>query len=144
LSKTPLKDLVKPYAIFKRAGLKIGIIGIGIDPAGLIPAKKCENIVYLNPIETANRYALMLKQEQKCDVVIVLSHLGYKYDPWENKISDLDLAAKSRNIDVILGGHTHTFLKEVKEASNLDGKPVVVNQAGKSGLIVDKLELEWK
>lgn len=144
VSKTLLKKYVKPYTILKRNGLKIGVIGIGVEPKGLIPAKKYAGVVYLNPIETANRYAEFLKNEKKCDVVIVLSHLGYDYDAWENKIGDKELAAKTRNLDVILGGHTHTFMQDAEQVKNLDGKPVVINQTGKMGLFVDKIELEWR
>lgn len=144
VSKTVLKKYIKPYTIFFRNGLKVGVIGICVNPEGLIPAKKYAGMSYLNPIETANRYAEFLKTEKKCDVVIVLSHLGYDYEAWENKIGDKELAAKSRNIDVILGGHSHTFLEDAVRVPNLDGKPVVINQTGKMGLFVDKLELEWR
>lgn len=144
VSQTALKKFIKPFVIFRKSGLKVGVIGIGVDPAGLIPTKKYAGIIYLNPIETANRVAAFLKNDKKCDVVIVLSHLGYKYEPWENKIGDTELAAKSRNIDVILGGHSHTFLKDAEQIQNLDGKSVVLNQVGRMGVMVDKLELEWK
>lgn len=144
VSKTVLKKYIKPYTIFFRNGLKVGVIGICVNPEGLIPAKKYAGMSYLNPIETANRYAEFLKTEKKCDVVIVLSHLGYDYEAWENKIGDKELAAKSRNIDVVLGGHSHTFLEDAVRVPNLDGKPVVINQTGKMGLFVDKLELEWR
>ena len=144
VSNTLLKKYVKPYTIIRRNGLKIGVLGICVNPKGLIPEKKYAGMVYSNPIETANRYAELLKTEMKCDVVIVLSHLGYNYEAWENKIGDRELAAKSRNIDVILGGHSHTFLEDAMQVSNLDGKPVVINQTGRMGLFVDKIELEWK
>ncbi|MFZ4456008.1 MAG: bifunctional metallophosphatase/5'-nucleotidase [Bacteroidales bacterium] len=144
VSNTLLKKYVKPYTIIRRNGLKIGVLGICVNPKGLIPEKKYAGMVYSNPIEKANRYAELLKTEKKCDVVIVLSHLGYNYEAWENKIGDRELAAKSRNIDVILGGHSHTFLEDAMQVSNLDGKPVVINQTGRMGLFVDKIELEWK
>lgn len=144
VSKTLLKKYVKPYSVIYRNGLKVGVIGICVNPEGLIPAKKYIGMSYLQPIETANRYAEILKNEKKCDVVIVLSHLGYDYEAWENKTGDKELAAKSRNIDVILGGHTHTFMQDAEQVKNLDGKTVVINQTGKMGLFVDKLELEWR
>ena len=144
VSKTVLRKYVKPYTILNRNGLKVGVIGICVQPAGLIPEKKYAGIVYSNPIETANRYAALLKNRFKCDVVIVLSHLGYDYEAWENKIGDRELAAKSRNIDLILGGHSHTFLEDAVQEMNLDGKPVVINHAGKMGLFVDQIEMEWK
>lgn len=144
LTNTPLKGLVKPYTIFRREGLRIGVIGIGVNPKGLIPEKKCRNIVWHDPIETANSFAKMLKTEKKCDVVVVLSHLGFDYAAWENKTGDKELASKSRNIDVILGGHSHTFLEDAVQVPNLDGKAVVINQVGRMGVFVDQIVLEWK
>jgi len=144
VTNSPLKGIVRPYTIIKRNGAKIGIIGVGINPDGLISEKNFGGIVYLDPIETVNRIAAQLKESKGCDVVIVLSHLGIEYDAREQKTDDCMLAAKSRDIDVIIGGHTHTFLKEIKEIKNSEGKTVYINQAGKLGLVVDKLELEWE
>lgn len=144
VSNSPLRGIVKPYAIIKKNGIKVGVIGVGIKPDGLISKKNFGGIVYLDPIETVNRIAAELKENKGCDVVIVLSHLGIEYDAREQKTDDCTLAAKSKNIDVIIGGHTHTFLKEIKEIKNTEGKTVYINQAGKLGLVVDKLELEWE
>lgn len=135
LDATPLKDIVKPYVILKRYGLKIGVFGLGAKPEGLIQANKCEGVVYENPIEVSNEIAALLKKKG-CDVIICLSHLGIQMDE--------RLVAKTRNIDVILGGHSHTFMKGPKNYLNMDGKEVPVMHTGKSGVRVGRLDLTLK
>lgn len=135
LEDTPLKDVVKPYVILERYGLKIGVFGLGAKPEGLIQANKCEGVVYEDPIEVSNEIAALLKKKG-CDVIVCLSHLGVYMD--EN------LVAKTRNIDVILGGHTHTFMKGPKTYLNMDGKEVPVMHTGKSGVRVGRLDLTLK
>ena len=139
LSATRLKRLVKPWIIIKKDGMRIGIVSANINPVGLITPKNYEGMVWLDPIKTAEKRAAWLKEKKKCDIVICLSHLGYKYQ--DNTPDDLKLAAGSKNIDVILGGHTHTFMKEPAIVNNLDGKPVIINQVGKGGILVGKLKL---
>ena len=107
-SNTVMKGHVQPYKIFKKQGVKIGVFGIGIELKGLVPENLYKETVYNDPLSNANKTAAFLKQEEKCDYVICLSHLGYKYK--ENKIDDVKLATNSRHIDLIIGGHTHTFL----------------------------------
>ena len=111
LEGTPLKDIVKPYVILERYGLKIGVFGLGARPEGLIQADKCEGVVYENPIEVSNEIAALLRKKG-CDVVVCLSHLGIQMDE--------RLVAKTRNIDAILGGHSHTFMKGPKIYLNMD------------------------
>ncbi len=127
LDATPLKDIVKPYVILEKYGLKIGVFGLGAKPEGLIQANKCEGVIYENPIEVSNEIAALLKKKG-CDVIVCLSHLGIQMDE--------RLVAKTRNIDVILGGHSHTFMKGPKTYLNMDGKEVPVMHSGKSGVSV--------
>lgn len=122
LDATVLKDLVKPYVILKRFGLKIGVFGLGAKPEGLIQANKCVGVVYEDPIEVSNKVAALLK-EKGCDLVVCLSHLGIQMDR--------ELVAKTRNIDVIWGGHSHTFMKGPENYQNVDGKEVPVMHTGK-------------
>jgi len=136
---TPLEGLTKKYDIIKRGGLKIGIIGLTINPEGLVAKKNYEGVKYLDPLESANRMAAFLKNEKKCDLVICLSHLGYYFK--EESFGDITLAKKSRNIDLILGGHTHTFLRMPDRRTNLDGKEVVIQQAGYYGIDMGRLNL---
>jgi len=135
LDATPLKDIVKPYVILERYGLKIGVFGLGAKPEGLIQANKCEGVVYENPIEVSNEIAALLKKKG-CDVIVCLSHLGIQMDE--------RLVAKTRHIDVILGGHSHTFMKGPKTYLNMDGKEIPVMHSGKSGVRVGRLDLTLK
>lgn len=130
---TPLKDLVKPYLIMKRFGLKIGILGIGVSPEGLIQKDKYKGMKFLPIAETANQYAELLKVKEKCDLVICLTHIGYG--------GDLKLVKQTRHIDLIIGGHSHTFLKEIKPTTDADGRVVPVSQAGKSGVFLGMYEV---
>lgn len=135
LDATPLKGIVKPYVILERYGLKIGVFGLGAKPEGLIQANKCEGVVYETPIEVSNEIVALLKKKG-CDVIVCLSHLGIQMDE--------RLVAKTRNIDVILGGHSHTFMKGPKTYLNMDGKEVSLMHSGKSGVRVGRLNLTLK
>lgn len=132
LDATVLKNLVKPYVILKRFGLKIGIFGLGTQPKGMIQANKCEGVIYKDPFQVSNEVAALLKAKG-CDLVVCLSHLGIQMDE--------GLVAKTRNIDVILGGHSHTFMKGPKTYLNMDGKEVSLMHSGKNGVRVGRLDL---
>ncbi len=140
-SDTIVKDTFKPYKIFRKGDLKIGVFGIGIELEGLVPKKLYQNTMYQDPITTANHYAKFLKKNQKCDLVICLSHLGFKYK--SNKISDMKLAKQTHNIDLIIGGHTHTFLKKPVSQLNLDKKEVLINQVGWAGINIGKIDFHF-
>lgn len=139
LSSTPLSDVVKPYTIVKKGGFKIGIFGVGVDLQGLVPVENWKGLSYQDPIQVAQKQADALRKEG-CDVVICLSHLGYEYKT--NQVSDKVLAASTAGIDVIIGGHTHTFLEEIQEFKNKDGKNVFVNQVGYGGLKLGRIDIE--
>jgi len=140
-SDTILKDNFKPYKVFRKGNLKIGVFGIGIELDGLVPKKLYQNTVYQDPISTANHYANLLKQKEKCDLVICLSHLGFKYK--QEKISDMTFARQTRDIDLIIGGHTHTFLKKPVNQLNLDKKEVLINQVGWAGINIGKIDYHF-
>jgi 5'-nucleotidase len=140
-TNTPLENIVKPYVIKRKGDLKIGIIGVGIELDGLVPKNLYGNTTYHDPVEPANRYAKFLKKQKKCDMVICLSHLGFEYT--DEKISDKIFAKKSQEIDLILGGHTHTLLKEPFETKNAHGKPVLVNQVGWGGIVLGSLQFDF-
>jgi 5'-nucleotidase len=136
---TALENKVVPYKIYYKAGLRIGILGVGIVLEGLVDKKLYGGIKYNDSIECANQTAKLLKEDKKCDLVICLSHLGYEYKN-DNK-SDLKLAAESVDIDIILGGHTHTFLKEATVVDNKLSKKILVSQAGWAGLILGRIDV---
>ena len=135
---TELADIVKPYAIINRKGLKIGVFGLGPELAGLVIEKNYGCIKYLDPIEKAREMTEILKNKEKCDVIICISHLGWKIDG----IDDSEVAPATRNIDLILGGHSHTYFKQLEYLNNLDGKPVPVDQNGKNAIWVGKMTLD--
>lgn len=137
---TPLEPYVKPTTVIERAGIKIGFIGIGIDPEGLIAKKNFGGIKYLDPVKTANKYARELK-DAGCDMVVVVSHIGYFAD--EDDKGDRTLAMNSTDIDLIIGGHSHTDLKGCVEVANQNGKPVKITQTGKSGFRVGRVNIEF-
>lgn len=141
-NNTDLKGRTQPYKIFKKQGLKIGVFGLGIELAGLVDKKNYGDIVYQEPIAKANEMAGILKNDHDCDLVICLSHLGYKYK--ENKVSDQILAKSTRNIDLVIGGHTHTFMKAPEDITNLDGKITTVNQVGFAGINLGRLDYFFK
>jgi len=138
---TILQDKFKPYKVFNKGHIKIGVFGIGIELDGLVAKKLYGNTVYKDPIETANKYATLLKKEKKCDLVICLSHLGFKYK--NKKISDMVLASQSHDIDLIIGGHTHTFLKKPVSILNLDKRKVIINQVGWAGINIGKVDFHF-
>ena len=119
-------------------GVKIGIFGLGIELEGLVSKKLYKETQYLDPVEVATDMAKILKEEKKCDLVICLSHLGFKYN--SNQISDVSLAQKTDNIDLIIGGHTHTFLEKPVVEKNKAGKDVLINQVGCYGIFLGRID----
>lgn len=138
-SDTQLAGLCQKYEIITKGRIRIGIIGLGIDLAGLVPHENFRGLQIFDPVIEANRWAKKLKREKNCDWVIALSHLGYEYA--SDKISDRKLARKSEDIDLILGGHTHTFLDGIQTIVNKKGKAVAINQVGFGGAMVGRIDL---
>lgn len=137
---TVLNDIVKPYKIIFKNGIKIGIFGLGVQLDGLVDKKLYKETVYNNPIEVAQDMTRILKEEKKCDLVICLSHLGFKYKDESEKPSDVMLANKTKNIDLIIGGHTHTFLDKPVIEKNSEGKEVLINQVGCFGVNLGRID----
>ncbi len=136
---TIMNGLVLPHKVFDKGGIKVGILGVGVELDGLVPADLYGNTKYNDPISNANRTAQFLKEEMKCDYIITLSHLGYEYS--SDKVSDVVLAQNSDNIDLIIGGHTHTLLETATILENKSGKPVAVNQVGWAGIALGRLDV---
>ena len=137
-----LSSVTQEYKIIQRGEVKIGILGVGIELDGLVPRKLIGNTMYNDPIPRAQRTANKLKNELGCDLVICLSHLGYKYK--ESKVDDVKLAVNTENIDLILGGHTHTFMRSPDLQSNKNGEPVIINQVGWAGLMMGRIDLKFE
>lgn len=137
---TELSGIVKPYKTFIKDGIKIGVFGLGIELEGLVDKKLYKETKYNNPIEVASDVTKTLKETEKCDLIICLSHLGYDYKNEKDKPSDLKLAAATKDIDLIIGGHTHTFLDKPIIKTNKVGKQVVINQVGAYGINLGRID----
>lgn len=135
---TPLENKIAPYTIIKKGGIKLGIFGLGIELEGLVSGAAYGNTKYNDPIQVAKTVSDRLKKGEKCDMVICLSHLGYEYET--NKISDKTIAKETEYIDLIIGGHTHTFLDQPAITRNASGKETVINQVGWGGVRLGRLD----
>lgn len=138
-SNTNLNKKIAPYKVFIKKGIKIGVLGYGIELEGLVDKKMYGDTMYQNPLQIANATAKLLKYDLGCDYVIALSHLGYEFA--DKKISDKNMAPLTENIDLIIGGHTHTFLEHPVKIANLVGKEVFVTQVGWAGIWLGKLDV---
>ncbi len=139
LENSVLKSLTQPYKIINKGNVKIGIIGLGIELHGLVDPSKCGDIKYNCPIDYGDKVAGYLKTQKNCDYIIALSHLGYTYK--NDKVSDLELAKNTEYIDLILGGHTHTFLDKPTVVDNKIGKEVLINQTGWAGIKLGRIDI---
>jgi 5'-nucleotidase len=138
---TVMEGVCKPWIVIKRNGLKIGVFAVCPKLAGLVSDKNCVGVKYLNPAKVALETATMLKEQQKCDYVICISHLGWNSSQEED---DQYVISRSRNIDLVLGGHTHTYMTQLEYWKNMDGKPIPVDQNGKHALFVGKMIVDFK
>lgn len=138
---TPVEGLVKRYTVIKRKGVKIGVFALDPEMEGLVSTQNCVGVSYLDPVATANEMVSLLRGKLHCDLIICISHMG-----WINKqtISDKEIIAQTRGIDLVLGGHSHTYLKELEYVADLDGKLVPVDQNGKHGIFIGKMKLTLK
>jgi 5'-nucleotidase len=135
---TAMEGKTIPFKVFEKAGIRIGVFGLGIELKGLVPEKLFDKTIYQDPVKLSAQTAWHLRHKEKCNLIICLSHLGFKYQ--NDKISDVLLAKQSLNIDLILGGHTHTFIDEPYTYYNRDNKPVIVAQAGWAGLRLGRID----
>lgn len=141
-SDTVMKGHTVPYKIFVKNGIKIGVLGVGVQPEGLIPKPLYGDTRYIDPLGQANATAAVLRNDEHCDYVICLSHLGYKYDNMQ--VSDLALAALSQDIDLIIGGHTHTLLDTPTVVKNKADNEVLVSQAYWAGIVLGRIDVYFE
>ncbi|RWW98884.1 bifunctional metallophosphatase/5'-nucleotidase [Flavobacterium cerinum] len=141
---TILDGMIKPYKTFIKDGIKIGIFGLGIELKGLVDPTNYKETVYNDPLKVAQDMAKTLRHTEKCDLVICLSHLGFMYNNEPTKVNDLMLARNTKDIDLIIGGHTHTFLNKPYIEKNIDGKEVLVNQVGCYGLNLGQIDFYFE
>lgn len=128
---TPLDGLFKPYSIREVAGKRIAFMPINLQPAGMISARNTVGLGYADAFEAADALAWYLKNIEHADAIVAITHIGYT--------PDTQLLEKSKNIDVLIGGHSHTLVDPALPDSppytvkNADGRDVLIAQAGKSG-----------
>ncbi len=139
-TNTVLAGKTVPYKIFEKSGIKIGVIGLGIELDGLVSKRNFGETKYNDPVEVANKLSSLLK-DQGCSYIIALSHLGLSYE--NDKVSDMVLAQKTRDIDMIIGGHTHTFMEQALLVNNLDNKQVAITQSGWGGVVIGRADLHF-
>jgi len=140
-SNTILEGITTPYKIYKKQGIKIGVFGLGIELKGLVNPYLYKETKYYDPVEISNEMVKILKNEKKCDLIICVSHLGHEYN--SDKISDVKLAKLTNDIDLIIGGHTHTFLKEPLIIKNKNNDNVIINQVGSGGVYLGRIDFNF-
>lgn len=136
---TALEGIVKPYVVLKRDGLRIGVFGLSPELDGLVLAESCVGVKYNDPVKAANDVAKILKEKEKCDIVICLSHLGWKLAG----LDDTELMSQLRNVDIVLGGHSHTYFTDMEYVKDLDGREIPNDQNGKHGIYVGKIVVDF-
>lgn len=141
-SNTPMYDQVAPFRIIDKDGVKIGLCGAGIELKGLVSTKMYGETQYLDPVRMVEQTAKSLKREHGCHYVICLSHLGFKYR--NEKVSDVVLAQNTEHVDLILGGHTHTFMEGPESVQNLKGEEVLIHQVGWAGILLGRIDVVFE
>lgn len=141
-SDTILNGKTRDYQIFEKGGLRVGIFGLCIELEGIVNKEQFKNTRYLDPLKKARDMENLLKNELRCDMIICLSHLGYEYN--NNKISDKVIAKNTRYIDLVIGGHTHTFLNHPDAVRNLNGRETLINQVGYAGVNLGRLDFVFQ
>lgn len=136
-SGTAVEGLVKPYTVIRRNGMRIGVMGVSPKMDGLVFSGNCTGVKYTGPVEAANRIAKILKEEEKCDLIICLSHLGWNI----GGMDDNAFIPQTHHIDILLGGHSHTYLKQLEYLTDADGRRVAVSQNGKNAVFVGKMTI---
>lgn len=136
---TPLEGIVKPYVVIRRYGIKIGVFGVGTELDGLVDDANCKGVKFLDPFEMSQKTVDILRDKEKCDVVVCLSHLG-----WGESLIYCDemLISKTSGIDLVLGGHSHSYFKQLRYQNNSKGQPVGDDQNGKSGVFIGKIVMK--
>jgi len=141
---TVLETRVKPYAVRTLAGVRVGLFGLGISPDNLITPQNFQGVKYMDPVQMARGVVRLLREQEKCQLVVGMSHLGYYANPKNNEIGDSQVAAQVSGIDFIASGHTHTFMEKPVLTKNPAGKDTIIFQVGKSGIYVGRVDFKMK
>ena len=141
---TVLEARVKTYAVRTLGGVRVGLFGLGISPAHLITPQNFQGVKYMDPVQMARGVVRLLREQEKCQLVVGMSHLGYYANPRNNEIGDTQVAAQVSGIDFIASGHTHTFMEKPVLQKNPEGKDTIIFQVGKSGIYVGRIDFKMK
>jgi 5'-nucleotidase len=141
---TPLEGRVKPYVVRELAGVRIGLFGLGISPIGLITPENFKGVKYLDPVRMAQETVKLLRVQERCQLVVAMTHIGYYANPKEGEIGDSQVAAQVDGIDFIASGHTHTFMKQPVIAKTPNGSNTIIFQVGRSGIYVGRVDLKLR
>jgi len=141
---TVLEARVKPYAVRTLGGVRVGLFGLGISPDNLITPQNFQGVKYMDPVQMARGVVRLLREQEKCQLVVGMSHLGYYANPRNNEIGDTQVAAQVSGIDFIASGHTHTFMEKPVLQKNPEGKDTIIFQVGKSGIYVGRIDFKMK
>ena len=141
---TPLESRVKPYAVRTFGDVRVGLFGLGINPDNLITPENFKGVKYLDPVGMARGVVRLLRDREKCQLVVGMSHLGYYPNPKGNEVGDTQVAAQVSGIDFIASGHTHTFMEKPYLQKNPEGKDTIIFQVGKSGIYVGRVDFKLK
>ena len=134
---TPCEGVIKKYCVVERDGIRIGVFGLTPKIEGLVMRENIEGVKYIDPVEASKEMVKTLREKEKCDVVVCLSHLGWGLGP--EYMDDQQLVAATNGIDIVLGGHSHTYMKKMEWVKNVDGEGVPVDQNGKHGAFVGRI-----
>ena len=141
---TVLEARVKSYAVRTLGGVRVGLFGLGISPDNLITPQNFQGVKYMDPVQMARGVVRLLREQEKCQLVVGMSHLGYYANPRNNEIGDTQVAAQVNGIDFIASGHTHTFMEKPVLQKNPAGKDTIIFQVGKSGIYVGRIDFKMK
>ena len=144
VSATPLQSRVKPYVVRVLGGVRVGLFGLGISPDNLITPENFKGVKYLDPVQMTRGVVRLLREQEKCQLVIGMSHLGYYENPKNGEIGDTQVSAQVNGIDFIASGHTHTFMEKPVLQKAPDGKDTIIFQVGKSGIYVGRVDFKLK
>jgi 5'-nucleotidase len=141
---TPLENKVKQYVVRDIKGVRIGLFGLGISPVGLITPANFKGVTYRDPVVAARKVVKLLREKERCSMVIAMTHLGYYPEPRGGAIGDSQVAAQVDGIDFIAGGHTHTFMEKPVRVKQPSGKETLIFQVGKSGIYLGRVDFAFR
>ena len=141
---TPIESRVKPYVVKTFGDVRVGLFGLGISPDNLITPENFKGVKYLDPVRMTRGVVRLLREQEKCQLVVGMSHLGYYPNPKGAEVGDTQVAAQVGGVDFIASGHTHTFMDKPVLTKNPDGKDTIIFQVGKSGIFVGRIDFKMK